>query len=87
MGTHVSIPATVCYEGEGGLIVFKKVFLILSLNVSGILVVQVQWRGKTYVGTLINSGNQNRYKNNEFIFNLKKFIFQRNKVCGNEFQC
>merc|ERR1719186_1738436 len=42
MGTHVSIPATVCYEGEG------------------ILVVQVQWRGKTYVGTLINSGNQNR---------------------------
>eukprot|EP00092_Neocalanus_flemingeri_P038510 GFUD01041928.1.p1 GENE.GFUD01041928.1~~GFUD01041928.1.p1 ORF type:complete len:203 (+),score=52.04 GFUD01041928.1:94-702(+) len=42
MGTPVSIPATVCYEGEG------------------LLVVQIQWRGKNYVGTLLNSDNMNR---------------------------
>ena len=61
MGTPVSLKATVCYEGEGiHYSLFKYIKIHENLFHSGILVIQVQRRGKTFVGTLLKSENKNR---------------------------
>jgi hypothetical protein len=61
MGTPVSIPATVCYEGEGRIIIFAIKIKINAFQFLGLIVVQIIWRGKTFYGTLIDTGISDRY--------------------------
>ena len=57
--TSFSLPATVCYEADGKyqrLIRFSSLYQIFE----GILVVQLEWRGKTYFGTLLSQDKCDR---------------------------
>ena len=69
LGTPVSLGATVWYEDDQGEknphnFLFRVQIFKTFLSDSGLLVVNVKWRGRTYVGTLIDSSKQNSLSQN-----------------------
>ena len=64
IGTPVSLGATVWYEDDQGRICNSFETLKISSKIVGLLVVNVQWRGRTYVGTLFDSSKQSSISQN-----------------------